>query len=84
MILGNKLDLASKDREVNFEEVKNKYENSGIVLGGECSAKDFSDIQLLDLFKNFIIRLFNKKGYNNNNNKNQKIGISKKKNKSWC
>ena len=62
MILGNKLDLASKVREVNFEEVKNKYENSGIILGGEYSAKDFSDIQLLDIFKNFTIRLFKKIG----------------------
>ena len=53
-------------------------------MGGECSAKDFSDIQLLDIFKNFTIRLFKKTGDNNNNNKNQKIGISKKKNKSWC
>ena len=68
MILGNKLDLLKENenlREVSIEEVKNKYESSGIIFGGEVSAKDFSDEQLLDIIKNFTITLFNKIGENN-------------------
>ena len=68
MLLGNKLDLVNEDenlREVSIEDVKNKYENSGIILGGEISAKDFSDEQLLDIIKTFTIKLFNKMGDNN-------------------
>lgn len=68
MILGNKLDLLKENenlREVSIEEVKKKYENSNIILGGEVSAKDFSDEQLLDIIKNFTITLFNKIGENN-------------------
>ena len=42
MIIGNKLDLVlenEKLREVSIEDVENKYGDSGIILGGECSEK---------------------------------------------
>ena len=85
MLIGNKLDLANEDetkRQVNIEEVNNKYENRGIMLGGECSAKDFSKSQIEDLFKNFTINLYNKIG--NKNNKNQELKIISKPKKKCC
>ena len=85
MLIGNKLDLANEDetkRQVNIEEVNNKYENRGIMLGGECSAKDFSKSQIEDLFKNFTINLYNKIG--NKNNKNQELIMMSKPKKKCC
>ena len=62
MLLGNKLDLAKKKesekdeiREVETEDSIKKCENLNIYCGGECSAKDFTDSELKDLFKDFII-----------------------------
>ena len=69
MLIGNKLDLVNEDktkRQVNIEEVNDEYENRGIILGGECSAKDFSKSQLEDLLKKLTINLYNKIGYKNN------------------
>ena len=53
------------------------------MLGGECSAKDFSKSQIEDLFKNFTINLYNKIG-NKNINKNQKLEIISKPKKKCC
>jgi len=86
MLIGNKLDLVNEDeneRKVNIEEVNNKYENRGIMLGGECSAKDFSKSQIEDLFKNFTINLYNKIG-NKNNKKSPKLEIISKPKKKCC
>ncbi len=63
MLLGNKLDLAKNEkenendkiREVDIEEAKQYCEKNSIYWGGECSAKDFTDSELKDLFKDFII-----------------------------
>ena len=85
MLIGNKLDLVNEDktkRQVNIEEVNDEYENRGIILGGECSAKDFSKSQIEDLFKNFTINLYNKIG--NKNNKNQELKIISKPKKKCC
>ena len=63
MILGNKLDLVNNNerkREVFIEEVEKKYRNSGIFIGGECSLKEFSDSQILEIIKNFTVKIFNK------------------------
>ena len=86
MILGNKLDLVKEDeteRKVDIEEVKNKFEDKGIILGGEISAKEFSKSQLEDMFKEFTIKLFKKIGKNNVNNQQLEIR-PKKKNKNCC
>ena len=86
MMLGNKLDLVKEDekeRKVDIEEVKNKFEDKGIILGGEISAKEFTKSQLEDMFKEFTIKLFNKIGKNNVNNQQLEIR-PKKKNKNCC
>ena len=86
MMLGNKLDLVKEDeteRKVDIEEVKNKFEDKGIILGGEISAKEFTKSQLEDMFKEFTIKLFKKIGKNNVNNQQLEIR-PKKKNKNCC
>ena len=86
MMLGNKLDLVKEDeteRKVDIEEVKNKFEDKGIILGVEISAKEFSKSQLEDMFKEFTIKLFKKIGKNNVNNQQLEIR-PKKKNKNCC
>ena len=68
MILGNKLDKVKEDeteRQVCIEEVNKKFEDKGIILGGEISAKEFSKSQLEDILTNFTIKLFNKIGNKN-------------------
>ena len=82
LLMGNKLDLATngeKDREVNIEDVNKKYGDSGIILGGECSAKDFSDEQFLDIFKDLAIKIFDKVGEKVNKQHSKKVGKYKKK-----
>ena len=82
LLMGNKLDLATngeKDREVNIEHVNKKYGDSGIILGGECSAKDFSDEQFLDIFKDLAIKIFDKVGEKVNKQHSKKVGKYKKK-----
>ena len=65
MLLGNKLDLVEEhleERTVQTEEGKEKSDNLDIYWGGECSAKNFTQKQFLDLFENFVISLYTKIG----------------------
>ena len=87
LLIGNKLDLVNngeKEREVNIEEVNKKYGNSGIILGGECSAKEFSVEQFSDIFKELAIKIFNKFGEKVNKQHSKKVGKYKKKRKYFC
>ena len=87
MLLGNKLDLVEnnvKEREVNIEEVEKKYGNSGIFIGGECSTKEFSQSQILDIIENFTIKVFNKIGEIKVNIQQPKKMESNKKKRSKC
>ena len=73
LLLGNKLDLVEENensREVSLKEVYDKYDNSGIILGGEVSAKNFSDKQFLDIIQNLAVNLYIKKGNNSNKGNN--------------
>ena len=87
MLLGNKLDLVNSgvlQRVVETEEGQNKCNNTGIIWGGECSAKDFTDVQFSDLFKDFTIKIFEKNGYKKIvKQHSKKIGKYIKK-KSFC
>ena len=86
LLIGNKLDLVTSganEREVNIEEVNKKYSNSGIILGGECSAKDFTDEQFVDIFKDLAIKIINKVGEKVNRQHSKKVGKYKKK-KNFC
>ena len=87
MLLGNKLDLLEnnvKERAVNIEEVEEKYGNSGIFIGGECSVKEFTDSQILDIIKNFTIKVYNKIGETKINIQQPKKIKSYKKKRNKC
>ena len=88
MLLGNKLDLVNSGEEkrvVEIEEGQKKCNNSGIIWGGECSAKDFTVEQFLDLFKDLTINIFNKIGEKQVvKQHSKKIGNFKNKNKVCC
>ena len=65
MLLGNKLDLVNSGEEkrmVDINEGQKKCNNSEIIWGGECSAKDFTVEEFFDLFKDLTIDIFNKIG----------------------
>ena len=71
IVYGNKLDLVeknNKERQVTAEEGENLCDNEEIIWGGECSAKDFTEEQFLDLFKDFTKKIYYKNGDSNNRN----------------
>ena len=88
MLLGNKLDLVNSGEEkrmVDINEGQKKCNNSGIIWGGECSAKDFTLEQFSDLFKDLTINIFNKIGEKQVvKQHSKKIGKYKKKRKGFC
>ena len=71
IVYGNKLDLVennNKERQVTAEEGENLCDNEEIIWGGECSAKNFTEEQFLDLFKDFTKKIYYKNGDSNNRN----------------
>ena len=85
LLLGNKLDLIEQEeieRKVELDEAKNKCENNGIQWGGECSAKNFTDSDFINLFQEFAVNIYKKLGDKNVNNQHaRRIGKHRKKNK---
>ena len=69
ILLGNKFDLIGQkeEREVEIKEGKNLCDNKGIIWGGECSAKEFTDEQFKDLFKDFTLKVYSKIGMKDTN-----------------
>ena len=69
ILIGNKYDLIGPkdEREVEIEEGKNLCDNKGIIWGGECSAKEFTDDQFKDLFKDFTLKVYSKIGMKDTN-----------------
>lgn len=64
-LIGTKVDLVEngiKKREVELEEAKKKCEEYGLEWGGECSNKDFSVDQYIEIFKGFTQTLYKKIG----------------------
>ena len=87
MLLGNKLDLldnGESKRMVETEESERKCSNSGIIWGGECSAKNFTDTQFSDLFRILTIDIFNKIGEKKVVKQHSKKIGKYKKNRSLC
>ena len=83
LLLGNKLDLVNDEnetRQVQTEEGEQLCEDKEIIWGGECSAKDFTNTQFFDIFKDFTKQLFNKIGDNKKNN----LDLKKTKKKKCC
>ena len=88
VLMGNKLDLVKNNpeaRDVSEEEAQKICQDKNIYWGGECSAKDFSEEELRNIFTKYTQEIYKKVGVNivkgemvtNNNNDN-------KKKKSFC
>ena len=87
ILLGNKLDLIGQEEEnrrVKTIEAKNLCDKKGILWGGECSAKDFTDIQFNNLFKYFTVKIFNKIGMRETDTIKNLKNIKKCKKKKRC
>ena len=87
-LIGNKLDLVEENpdkREVTTEEGENKCKENGIIWGGECSAKSYTEEKFKEMFQKYSELIFQKVGYVSNkgevvkNNNGEKI-----KKKSKC
>ena len=88
VLMGNKLDLVKNNpeaRDVSEEEAQKLCQDKNIYWGGECSAKDFSEEELRNIFTKYTQEIYKKVGVNivkgemvtNNSNDN-------KKKKSFC
>ena len=88
VLMGNKLDLVKdkpEARDVTEEEAQKLCQEKNIFWGGECSAKDFSEEELRNIFTKYTQEIYKKVGVNitkgemvtTNNNDN-------KKKKSFC
>ena len=67
VLIGNKVDLVNADpdsRTVTNEEAENLCKQNNIFWGGECSAKDFTEEQLKDIFTNYTQEIYKKVGVN--------------------
>ena len=93
VLLGNKLDLTKNDdnlkneekkRKVAIDEGKKKCEEYGFFWGGECSVKELPVEELKKLFKNFLIKIYEKVGIKSNSHHINKINKAKTKKKRWC
>ena len=87
ILLGNKLDLIGQEEEnrhVKTIEAKNLCDKKGILWGGECSAIDFTDIQINNLFKYFTVKIFNKIGIRETDTIQDLKNIKKSKKKKRC
>ena len=82
MLIGNKLDLLDKDgfnREIIEENAKNICEQNDILWGGERSLKNIDSVELYEIMKKFVIKMYNQIGENNlESRKNSKSEKEKK------
>ena len=65
ILIGNKLDLIGidgKTRQVSTEEAESKCNENKMLWGGECSAKTFSDTELIELIRRYVIKIYEKVG----------------------
>ena len=85
VLLGNKLDLVKEKpnlREVKEEDAKNICKEKNIYWGGECSAKDFSEDELKQIFTKYTQEIYKKVGINQT--KGEIVSKPDKKKKSFC
>lgn len=85
VLIGNKVDLANEkpeSREVTLEEAENICNEKKVYWGGECSAKDFTEKELNELFTKYTEEIYKKVGQNII--KAQKVEKSDKPKKSKC
>ena len=88
VLMGNKIDLIGVDgrtRAVEENEAITKCQDSKLNWGGECSAKTFSDSDLKNLIKGYVVKMYEKIGSKNSGHQVTKT-LSKniKKKKGFC
>ena len=87
VLLGNKLDIAEADpksREVTREEGETKSKENGLFWGGECSAKDFTEEQLKELFTKYTQEIYKKVGEHVSRSGSQVVEKKKSEKKKCC
>ena len=87
VLMGNKIDLIGvegRTRAVEENEAITKCQETKLNWGGECSAKTFSDVELKNLIKGYIIKIYEKVGSKNTGNQVSKTLSKNKKNKKFC
>jgi small GTP-binding protein len=88
VLIGNKIDLIGVDgriRAVEENEAIAKCQEYKINWGGECSAKTFSDVELKNLIKGYINKIYEKIGEKYSGHQVSKILAKKnKKKKGFC
>ena len=88
VLIGNKIDLIGVDgriRAVEENEAIAKCQEYKINWGGECSAKTFSDVELKNLIKGYINKIYEKIGEKYSGHQVSKIlAKKKKKKKGFC
>ena len=65
VLLGNKVDLAKANpssREITAEEAESFCKEKELYWGGECSAKDFTEDQLKEIFTKYTLEIYKKIG----------------------
>ena len=65
-LIGTKIDLVEndqKEREVELNDAQKKCEEYDLEWGGECSNKDFTAEQYIEIFKGFIQIIYKKIGF---------------------
>ena len=87
ILIGNKLDLIGKEgkeREVTEEDAKEACEKFNMIWGKELSTKDITNIDLKNMFEEYVKNIFEKVGTKEGTE--QKIkGVGKyKKKKKFC
>jgi small GTP-binding protein len=68
VLMGNKIDLIGVDgrtRAVEENEAITKCKDTKLNWGGECSAKTFSDSDLKNLIKGYVVKIYEKVGSKN-------------------
>ena len=88
VLLGNKIDLIGVDgktRLVDENEAKGKCQEYKINWGGECSAKTFSDSDLKNLIKGYVVKIYEKVGSKNIGHQVTKtLVINDRRRRSFC
>ena len=87
VLIGNKIDLIGVDgriRAVEENEAIAKCQEYKINWGGECSAKTFSDVELKNLIKGYINKIYEKIGNKNSGHQVTKTLSKNKRRRGFC
>ena len=88
LLLGSKIDLVEsgkKEREVDIEEAKSKCEEFKLEWGGECSNKDFTQDKYIEIFKEFVQKIYKTVGAKEfKQQASIKLEVKQKKKKNNC